>query len=64
MKNCFGSLSKPLLQIFRTSLVGRVVADNLKIAKVTTIFKTDDVITLTTTNQFPFYHVYLNYFKE
>ena len=42
IKSCFGSLSKPLLHIFRLSLEEGIFPDNLKTAKVTPIFKAGD----------------------
>ena len=42
IKSCFGSLSKPLLHIFRLSLEEGILPDDLRIAKVTPIFKGDD----------------------
>ena len=42
IKSCFGSLSKPLLHIFRLSLEEGIFPDVLKTAKVTPIFKTGD----------------------
>ena len=42
MTNCFGSLSKPLLHIFRLSLKEGIFPDDLKTAKVTPIFKAGD----------------------
>ena len=35
-----------------------VIADDIKIVKVITIFKASDAMTLTTTNQSKFYHVF------
>ena len=42
IKSCFGSLSKPLLHTFRLSLEEGIFPDNLKTAKVTSIFKAGD----------------------
>ena len=42
IKNCFGSLSKPLLYVFRLLLEEVIFLDDLKIAKVTPIFKAGD----------------------
>ena len=42
IKSCFGSLSKPLLHIFRLSLEKGIFPDDLKTAKVTPIFKVGD----------------------
>ena len=42
IKNCFGSLSRPLLHIFRLSLEEVIFPDDLKKAKVTPIFKAGD----------------------
>ena len=42
IKSCFGSLSKPLLHIFRLSLEEGIFPDDLKAAKVTPIFKAGD----------------------
>ena len=39
IKSCFGSLSKPLLHIFRLSLEEGIFPDDLKTAKVAPIFK-------------------------
>ena len=40
IKNCFGSLSTPLLNIFNLSLEKGIFPDELKIASVTPIYKT------------------------
>ena len=42
-KNCFGPLLKPLMFIFNLSLQKGSFPDELKIAKVTPVFKADDV---------------------
>ena len=42
IKSCFGSLSKPLLHIFRLSLEEGISPDDLKTAKGTPIFKAGD----------------------
>ena len=42
IKSCFGSLSKPLLHIFRLSLEEGRFPDDLKTARVTPIFKAGD----------------------
>ena len=42
IKNCFVPLSTPLLNIFNLSLEKRIFPDELKIAKVTPIYKTGD----------------------
>ena len=42
IKSYFGSLSKPLLHTFRLSLEEGIFPDNLKTAKVTSIFKAGD----------------------
>ena len=42
IKSCFGSLNKPLLNIFRLSLEDRIFPDNLKAAKVAPVFKAGD----------------------
>ena len=42
IKGCFGSLNKPLLNIFRLSLEDRIFPDNLKAVKVAPIFKAGD----------------------
>ena len=39
IKKCFGSLHKPLLHIFNASLQNGTFPDELKIARVTLIFK-------------------------
>ena len=39
VKKCFGSLHKPLLHIFNASLENGTFPDELKIARVTPIFK-------------------------
>lgn len=46
------------MHIFRCSLVETVIADDIKIVKVITIFKASDAMTLTTTSQSTFYHVF------
>ena len=43
VKNCFGPLLKPLMFIFNLSLQKGSFPDELKIAKVTLVFKADDV---------------------
>ena len=40
--NCFGPLSTPLLSIFNSSLQTGIFQDELKIARVTPIYKTGD----------------------
>ena len=42
IKNCFGPLSTPLLNIFNLSLEKGIFPDELKIARVTPICKTSD----------------------
>ena len=42
MKNCFGPLSTPLLNIFNLSLKKGIFPDEVKIASVTPIYKTGD----------------------
>ena len=42
IKNCFGPLSTPLLNIFNLSLEKGIFPDELKIASVTPIYKTGD----------------------
>ena len=42
IKNCFQSLTKTLLHVFRLFFEKRVVSDDLKIAKFTSIFKASD----------------------
>ena len=42
VRNCFGPLLKPLMAIFNLSLQ-RGFPEEIKIARVTTIYKTDDV---------------------
>ena len=44
IKSCFRSLSKPLLHIFALSLEEGIFPDDLKIAKVTTIFKAGSIV--------------------
>ena len=41
-KNCFGPLSTPLLNIFNLSLEKGIFPDELKTARVTPVYKTDD----------------------
>ena len=43
VKNCFGPLLKPLMFIFNLSLQKGSFPDELEIAKVTPVFKADDV---------------------
>ena len=43
VRNCFGPLLKPLMFIFNLSLQKGSFPDELKIAKVTPVFKADDV---------------------
>ena len=42
IKNCFGPLSTPLLNIFNLSLEKGIFPDELKIARVTLIYMTGD----------------------
>ena len=42
IKNCFGELCEPLKNLVNLSIVKRVFPDDLKIAKVTPIYKTDN----------------------
>ena len=41
MKKCFGELCEPLKYLFNLSIVKGIFPDDLKIAKVTPIYKTD-----------------------
>ena len=43
IKNCFGELSDILSYVFGLSLQTGIFPDSLKIAKVTPVFKTDDL---------------------
>ena len=43
IKNCFGELSHILRYVFHLSLQTGIFTDSLKIAKVTPVFKTDDL---------------------
>ena len=42
LKKCFGSLCEPLKYLFNLSTEKEIFPDDLKIAKVTTIYKADD----------------------
>ena len=42
IKKCFGMLCKPVIYLFQLSLKKGVFSDDLKIAKVTTIYKAGD----------------------
>ena len=42
LKKCFSSLCEPLKYLFNLSIEKRIFPDDLKIAKVTPIYKTDD----------------------
>ena len=42
LKNCFGALHKPLLHVFNLSIVKGIFPDDLKIARVTPVFKGGD----------------------
>ena len=62
IKTCFGSLSKPLLHIFRLSLAKGIFPDDLKTAKVTSIFNAgDDFVTI---GQSLFYLVFPKYLRK
>ena len=59
-RNCFGSLLKPLMAIFKLSQKG-CFPEELKIARVTSIYKSDDVNEKETTDQFQCYLVFQKY---
>ena len=42
VNNCFGEFGEPLLHIFKLSSSSRIFSDNLKIGKVTLIYKAGD----------------------
>ena len=42
LKNCFGALHKPLSHVFNPSIVKGIFAGDLKIARVTPVFKGGD----------------------
>ena len=42
LKNCFGALHKPLLHFFNLSIIKGICPDDLKIARVTPVFKGGD----------------------
>ena len=42
LKNCFGALHKPLLHVFNLSRIKGICPDDLKIARVTPVFKGGD----------------------
>ena len=42
IKKCFGELCEPLKYLFNLSIVEGIFPDDLKIAKVTTIYKADN----------------------
>ena len=42
LKNCFGALHKPLLHVFNPSIVKGIFPGDLKIARVTPVFKGGD----------------------
>ena len=42
LKNCFGALHKPLLHVFNLSIIKGICPDDLKIARVTPVFKGGD----------------------
>ena len=42
LKNCFGALHKPLLHLFNLSIIKGIYPDDLKIARVTPVFKGGD----------------------
>ena len=64
IKSCFGSLSKPLLHIFRLSLEEGIFPDDLKTAKVAPIFKAGKQMILVTIGQSLFYLVFLKYLRK
>ena len=42
LKNCFSTLHKPFLHVFNLSIVKEIFPDDLKIARVTPVFKGGD----------------------
>ena len=42
LENCFGALHKPLLHVFSLSIIKGICPDDLKIARVTPVFKGGD----------------------
>ena len=42
LNNCFGALHKPLFHVFNLSIVKGIFPDDLKIARVTPVFKGGD----------------------
>ena len=54
LKNCFGALHKPLLHVFNLSIVKGTFPDDLKIARVTPIFKGGYEKDLKTIDQYQF----------
>ena len=42
IKKCFGELCEPLKYLFNLSIVKGIFPDDLKIAKVTTVYKADN----------------------
>ena len=61
IKKCFGELCEPLKYLFNLSIVKGIFPDDLKIAKVTVIYKADNSIAvmLVSTAQYQCYHVFL-----
>ena len=54
LKNCFGALHKPLLHVFNLSIVKGTFPDDLKIARVTPVFKGGYEKDLKTIDQYQF----------
>ena len=42
VRNCSDELAKPLTMIFNQSIIDGIVPDDLKIAKIVPIYKSDD----------------------
>ena len=46
IKKCFGELFEPLKYLFNHSIVKGIFLDDLKFAKVTSVYKADNAVTL------------------
>ena len=61
VRNCFGSLLKPLMDVFNLPLEKWNFPDDLKIDQVTGIFKACDKVKLESTDQSQFFHAFQKY---
>ena len=61
---CIEGLKTPLLKIFNEPLTFGIFPENMKIAKVTWVFKQVERNYYQTVEQFPYFCVFLKYWRE